>query len=364
MHTNLLNNKKYIGITSVDPNIRWENGRGYSQNEKFFSDILRYGWDNFSHEILFDNLSHKDAINLEREYIEKYDTTNNGYNISSGQYNEHSFDYYNYTIFNDTNFEYKKVDNRFVMIPNIFIKQNLKKTYSLDRVFLFVYFAIGRNRTLDDRSYVTVQNIIYDLGYKPARHKPKAVDEIIKSLLFLRDNNYIDCDFNVKKLKYNDCIDIKIIAKNFFPRSNFTILYFDEFDMIKDSNSSIGKANLLLIYLYVKSFIFGRQRDDNGNEIYSHPEKYPESFYRSIENIKNDLSMSKDTVVNCLAILSDDTGDCNLLIKEETKRNPEFKNYSMNNVPNIYVLNHNKFNQEIDWTVEKMKNFFKPNFIE
>jgi hypothetical protein len=50
-HTNLINNKVYIGITKYgdDPNRRWKNGMGYDYNKKFFSDIIKFGWDNFSH---------------------------------------------------------------------------------------------------------------------------------------------------------------------------------------------------------------------------------------------------------------------------------------------------------------------------
>ena len=41
-HTNLINNKVYIGITchGENPNCRWEGGSGYYNNDKFYSDIL------------------------------------------------------------------------------------------------------------------------------------------------------------------------------------------------------------------------------------------------------------------------------------------------------------------------------------
>ena len=44
MHTNRLNNKKYIGITCQDPKKRWRNGKGY-KNGYFASAINKYGWD-------------------------------------------------------------------------------------------------------------------------------------------------------------------------------------------------------------------------------------------------------------------------------------------------------------------------------
>lgn len=85
MHTSP-SNKVYIGITSQKPKTRWGNGRNYSSNEYFYRAIKKYGWDNFKHEILFSNLSLKEAKAKEIELIAFYDSTNpeKGYNITSG----------------------------------------------------------------------------------------------------------------------------------------------------------------------------------------------------------------------------------------------------------------------------------------
>lgn len=85
-HTNLINGKIYIGITchGENPNKRWQNGQGYIANDKFYPDILEYGWRNFSHEILEKNLDLVTASKKEREYIQLYDSINMGYNKSPG----------------------------------------------------------------------------------------------------------------------------------------------------------------------------------------------------------------------------------------------------------------------------------------
>lgn len=51
MHTNNINGKRYIGI-SQNPKRRWKNGNGY-KTQLFGKAINKYGWDNFTHEILF-----------------------------------------------------------------------------------------------------------------------------------------------------------------------------------------------------------------------------------------------------------------------------------------------------------------------
>lgn len=78
--------KVYIGITRQDPIKRWQRGYGYIDNQHFFSAIRLYGWDNFTHEILFDNLTAEDAVAKEIELIAFYDSTDKdkGYNRDLG----------------------------------------------------------------------------------------------------------------------------------------------------------------------------------------------------------------------------------------------------------------------------------------
>lgn len=86
MHINKTNNKKYVGITSRTPNVRWQNGTAYKRNPHFNSAIEKYGWDNFEHIVLHENLSKKDACNYEKYYIKKFNLKDNkyGYNMTDG----------------------------------------------------------------------------------------------------------------------------------------------------------------------------------------------------------------------------------------------------------------------------------------
>jgi group I intron endonuclease len=79
--------KVYIGITCQEPpEKRWQNGNGYKECPRFWNAICKYGWDNFGHEILYEQLSFDKACEKEKEVIFLYDSTNPsyGYNISAG----------------------------------------------------------------------------------------------------------------------------------------------------------------------------------------------------------------------------------------------------------------------------------------
>lgn len=79
------NGKSYIGITCAKPYYyRWRAGSSYSKQPKIYNAILKYGWENVRHEILYDNLTVDDANRLEREMITKFNSVENGYNISAG----------------------------------------------------------------------------------------------------------------------------------------------------------------------------------------------------------------------------------------------------------------------------------------
>lgn len=82
-------NKVYIGITSQKPEIRWgNNGRCYKTQSVFYRAIEKYGWDNIRHEILFENLSHEEAVQKEIELIKEYKSNCSKYHNPMYGYNQ------------------------------------------------------------------------------------------------------------------------------------------------------------------------------------------------------------------------------------------------------------------------------------
>lgn len=86
VHVNLINGKKYFGITIQEPERRWKNGCGYSSNAHFMNAINKYGWNNFAHYVLYRNIPIKIAKNIEEMLIREHMSYNPrfGYNNTMG----------------------------------------------------------------------------------------------------------------------------------------------------------------------------------------------------------------------------------------------------------------------------------------
>ena len=90
--TNNINGKIYIGMTN-DVKRRWRcEGIEYrpplksDHHRPFWNAIQKYGWDNFTKEIMISGLTKEDAFEKEMQMIKEFDSTNKkiGYNLSSG----------------------------------------------------------------------------------------------------------------------------------------------------------------------------------------------------------------------------------------------------------------------------------------
>ena len=87
MHRNKINGKVYIGQTKQNLSQRFRNGKGYEKCTYFYRAIKKYGWDNFEHIILEENISTPEEANNREKYWIKYYNSNigsKGYNSTAG----------------------------------------------------------------------------------------------------------------------------------------------------------------------------------------------------------------------------------------------------------------------------------------
>ena len=358
IHTNLVNGKKYVGITQQAEKERWNNGNGYRENKKFYKDIQKYGWnDGFSHEIIKENISYKEARTLEKFYISKYDSVLKGYNNSNFNLGiAFQFDFDDIVPINNPYVENKHKEY-FTRVPNSFIQVDIKKKYHLHRIFYLIYILIDKHRSYEDQSYIVISEIFNLCKYKQTKHKPKIFFEIIKCLLFLHESNMINItsDFDIYNVGYNECIQMDIIPENFDATDKFSKITSSQLDFIMMSESSINKENILMAFLYINSYIFIRPKNKNNEEIISNPKSKPEAFFRSMESMSKELAISKDTLNQCIQCLTSSTEDKQpLLIKREVGSIQPNPKKPPQNVPNIYVLNKEGYEQEIEWAISKM----------
>lgn len=86
MHRLKKDNRVYIGITKQNIKKRWQRGLGYVHSTNFYNAILKYGWDNFDHIVLFKDLSKKEAEQKEMELVKLYKSNDEryGFNMTNG----------------------------------------------------------------------------------------------------------------------------------------------------------------------------------------------------------------------------------------------------------------------------------------
>lgn len=164
----------------------------------------------------------------------------------------------------------------------------------------------------------------------------------------------IEVKQDLDSLSYDTGIEIKIIPENFDYPDQFGKITSSQFDVIMMADSSLNKENILMAFLYINSYIGCRKRNEDGSEM-PNAKDCPEAFWRSIESMAKDLSMSKDTINQCIDYLTTCSDTMHpLLIKREVGSVQPDKSKPPKNVPNIYVLNKKGYQQEIEWALNKM----------
>ena len=244
----------------------------------------------------------------------------------------------------------------FTRFPNEYIQGNIRTKFGVSRKFYITYILIDKYRSYEDYSWITIRKILNFYGYKTNKNKPKAVGEILDVLEYMINNKMIEVTQDLDSLTYDTGIEIKIIAENFDYPDRFGKITSSQYKAIMMADTSLNKENILMAFLYINSYIGCRRKNNDGSEI-ENAKDYPEAFWRSIESMAKELSMSKDTINQCINYLT--TSNTPLLIKKEVGSVQMDKNKPPQNVPNVYVLNKDGYQQEIEWAIQKMLEIYK-----
>lgn len=250
------------------------------------------------------------------------------------------------------NIEKKK--EYFTRFPNEYIQGNIKTKFGVSRKFYITYILIDKYRSYEDYSWITIREILGFYGYKTTSRKPKAFKEILDVLEYMINNQMIEVKQDLDSITYDTGIKITIIPENFDSTEKFGKLTSGQFDTIMMADSSSNRENILMVFLYINSYIGCRSRNSDGSE-YENAKDNPEAFFRSIENMAKELSMSKDTISKCIDYLTTSSDNIPaLLVKRKVGSVQKDENKPPQNVPNIYVLNKEGYQQEIEWAMNKM----------
>lgn len=123
MHKNKINGKVYIGATCLPTIARWgKTGNQYKRQKHFYDDIEKFGWNNFEHIILEEDLNFLESKEKEKYYIEI--NKSNCYNKTKG--GEQSKTKFNTNNEYQENYEIKK--NKIVAYCKEHHKEMAKKS--------------------------------------------------------------------------------------------------------------------------------------------------------------------------------------------------------------------------------------------
>lgn len=241
----------------------------------------------------------------------------------------------------------------FTRFPNEYIRCDIKKDYGVSRKFYITYILIDKYRSYENYSWITIRKILNFYGYKTTSRKPKAFKEVLDVLEYMINNKMIKIFQDLDSVSYDTGIEIEIVPENFDFAEKFTMITSSQLNTIMMADSSLNKENILLAFLYINSYIGCRSKKDDGAE-YENAKDNPEAFFKSLESMAKELSMSKDTINQTLDYLISDEEHPALFIRKKVGSIPATKTSPPKNVPNIYVLNKDGYQKEIKWALNKM----------
>lgn len=244
-------------------------------------------------------------------------------------------------------------------IPRTFVRDNIKKNYGLNHTFYTVYYLISKNRSIQGNSWLKIRNVHKFLGYS-TKNKTKIFFKIIDSIKYMDENKIIeilDDDIDLDKINFDYGITIKTNPEFFNNKNDFVKIPYRYLDYIENDDFYSDKENVLLVLLYICSFITPRVKSSNGNDIYENPQDYPEAMWRSINKISEDTGLSTVTITKCIEYLTCGNYSHKPILIKKTLLEFDETLSALKNSPSIYVLNNENAKQELKWAFEKIKSY-------
>lgn len=177
-YMNNITKQYYVGQTlrSIEERAK-ENGKGYLNQPKFGAAIKEYGWENFTLTIL-ETISSNDLNELisklnelEKYYIQKFDSYNTGYNCTKGGKNclrPSTFKVLNFELQGDDNIEKCEVK----VNTELKIEENYNKNSNKKIIGVCVPFDIYQKiKEEADDNFISVSDVVRKIIYLYIKNK-------------------------------------------------------------------------------------------------------------------------------------------------------------------------------------------------
>jgi hypothetical protein len=228
----------------------------------------------------------------------------------------------------------------FIKVPYWLLSKDRDSSYEL-----MTYCSLCLNRLLFDNSIasISIKQICVEYGYSMSRNKNGFLTDIRSSLAKFVEHGLIEplnIQNSMENIKASEYILIKLNPK-FFPANDYVRFTYGEFIKLVNIRSSVQTPNVFKVFLCIKARMDGRDAK-------------PSAFYQSIVEFSKETGISRVTVDKCLELLVSN----HLLIRYQTGKYQN--NYGVIiNAPNIYTLNDDKAEENIDIALDSLKNVFQ-----
>lgn len=244
VYTNKVNGKKYVGQTSRFLRERaGKNGCQYNKSSRFWNAIQKYGWDNFSPEILYDNLTKDEADELEIKTISDLQTTDDkyGYNIALGGYMCSNPDGRIAVVQFDLNFNYL---NRYESLKDAQIASNVNQS-CISRACKHEFCQAGKFIWLFEEDYIhnnyDRDGMLYLINKEFISPHAKSVVQCDLEM------NYIAEYKNICEASRETSVRRNNISDNCTHRlktaGGYIWMYKDEYEKIKDNTNKLNEIS-------------------------------------------------------------------------------------------------------------------------